>query len=84
MNIENLNNNLIQQFKKAYNKKYTLIYTLIDDGDNFELWAKVEGYCKMIMLYGGLSKDLPAHALNLDYAINAATIEELTGEGQEA
>lgn len=82
--MEDLNNAFIMQFKKAYNKKYTLIYTLIDDGQNFELWAKVKGYCKMVMLYGGLSKDLPAHTLNLDYAIDADAIEELTGEDQES
>lgn len=82
--MENLNNAYIMQFKKKYNKKYTLIYTLIDDGQNFELWAKVEGYCKMVMLYGGFSKDLPAHTLNLDYAIDMDTLDELTGEEQEA
>lgn len=83
MNIEQLNENMIQQFSKKH-KNYKIIYTLLDNGNEWELWAKAEGYAIMIFLYGGHSKDLPGHTINLDYALDDATLEQLTGEGQEA
>ena len=83
MNMDNVNNSLTQQFSKTH-KNYTIIYTLLDDGEEWELWAKVKGCCTMIFLYGGYSKDLPGHTIDLDYALDDATLEQLTGEKQEA
>lgn len=83
MNIEHLNDNIIQQFSKTH-KNYTIIYTLLDDGNEWELWAQVKGYGTMIFLYGGHSKDLSGHTIDLDYALDIKTLEELTGEEQEA
>lgn len=78
--MDNLTNSSIQQFTTNYNAQTKLIYTLIDDGKQFELWLHVAGYGKAVMLYGGLSKELLDRPLNLDYCINKELIKELTHE----
>ena len=78
--MENLNNAYIQQFTKKYDNEHTLLYTFIDDGKQWELWAGLIGYGKMIFLYGGDSETAHDMPLNLDYAITSETIKELTGE----
>lgn len=71
-NADNIKSSTIKQFEQKY-KNRTLIYTLFDDGKEFELWVKVKGY-------GGYSEDLGKYGLNFDYAISDKMIEELTGE----
>lgn len=78
--MENLNNAYIQQFTKKYDNDHTLLYTFIDDGENFELWLGIKGHGKMTFLYGGPSENAHEFPLNLDYAVDSNTIKELTGE----
>ena len=78
--MENLNNAYIQQFTKKYDNDHTLIYTFIDDGEKWELWLGIKGYGNMTFLYGGPSDTAHDMPLNLDYAVDADTIKELTGE----
>ena len=78
--MENLNNAYIQQFTKKYDNDHILLYTFIDDGENFELWLGIKGYGKMTFLYGGPSENSHEFPLNLDYAVDSETIKELTGE----
>ena len=77
--MDNLANTLIQQFTRQYGKR-TLVYTLIDDGTEWQLWAHFKGYGKATLLYGGLSRELCKAPINLDYAMDKETLRELTGE----
>ena len=69
---------------KIYQQKikqgnYTVIYTSIWHNYDFELWAHIEGYGKVIFVYGGNVDS--GIALHYEPLTNEQ-IEELTGEPQ--